>query len=548
MPIAMFSSQSPSTPTRAARQFVAQPLEARLVFATAVATTYEQYMLELINRARANPAAEAARLGIDLNEGVTGSPIATTAKQPLAMNTRLVAAIRDHVVWLRVNSLFQHAGNGGSTPESRITDTGYSLSGSYGTAENLGLTLGSTVGDLSARTRTLYENLFIDAGVTGRGHRTNLLNAAMEEIGVGIASGAYTYNGSSFTAIIAGQDFAYRPGNPFLTGVIYEDKITPDEFYSPGEGRQNYTITATNAAGVSYSATSTITGGYSLQLPPGTYTIVASGLSTLDGTVTYANVVVSTQNVKRDFEAAQFVVSPNPPPAPPVATVSPDGKLSVYGTIKRDQISVLIDPDKGVIVQVNETILSFSVNSVLEISIEAGNSNDYVLIGQNLPSATILGGSGDDTLIGTGNADFIDGGEDDDIIKAGGGDDLVDCGTGNDNVIGEGGRDTIRGNDGNDRLNGGGGNDALYGETNDDRLYGGDGNDRLDGGGNVDKLYGDDGNDALLGGGSNDRLYGGVGDDVMWGNKGRDFFDGNAGTNLVRDKEGIENLVNAVVG
>jgi serralysin len=547
MPTAMVFSKYKPARGKPARRFVAQPLEPRLVFATAVATTYEQYMLELINRARANPAAEAARLGIDLNEGVTGSPITTTAKQPLAMNSRLVAAIRDHVTWLRVNSKFQHAGSGNSTPQSRITDTGYSLSGSYGTAENLGLTLGSSIGDLAARTRTLYENLFIDSGVTGRGHRTNLLDGAMEEVGVGIASGAYTYNGNNYTAIIAGQDFAYRPGDPFLTGVIYEDKITPDEFYSPGEGIENYSITATNAAGAAYTTTSSITGGYSLQLPPGTYTIVARGLTLSDGTVTHANVVVSTQNVKRDFESDQFAIDESPPVSP-VASVSSDGTLTVSGTTKRDQISVLIEEGKGVVVQMNETVLRFSINSVKQISIDAGNSNDYVLVGQDLPSATIVGGSGDDTLIGTSNADFLDGEDGDDVLKAGGGDDVVECGLGNDNVIGEGGRDTIRGNDGNDRLNGGGGNDALYGETNDDRLYGGDGNDRLDGGGNVDKLYGEDGNDALLGGGSNDRLYGGAGDDFMWGNKGRDYFDGNAGANLVRDKEDSESLLNATTG
>ena len=31
---------------------------------------YEQYLLELINRARADPGAEAARLGISLNQGL----------------------------------------------------------------------------------------------------------------------------------------------------------------------------------------------------------------------------------------------------------------------------------------------------------------------------------------------------------------------------------------------------------------------------------------------------------------------------------------------
>ncbi|MGI6300562.1 MAG: hypothetical protein ACOX52_05840 [Verrucomicrobiota bacterium] len=33
-------------------------------------THYEQLMLELVNRARANPVAEADRLGIELNEGL----------------------------------------------------------------------------------------------------------------------------------------------------------------------------------------------------------------------------------------------------------------------------------------------------------------------------------------------------------------------------------------------------------------------------------------------------------------------------------------------
>jgi Ca2+-binding RTX toxin-like protein len=533
------------TPARPVREFVAQPLEQRLNLATAVATTYEQYMLELINRARANPAAEAARLGIDLNEGLSAGTITTTAKQPLAMNANLVYAIRNHVTWLRVNSLFQHEGSGGSTPQSRMTGAGYSLSGNYGTAENLGLTLGSTVGDLAARTRTLYQNLFIDAGVSGRGHRTNLFNGAMEEIGVGIATGDYSYQGHSYTAIIAGQDFAYRPGNSFLTGVVYEDKIAPDEFYSPGEGLENYTITATNAAGASYTALSSITGGYSMQLPPGTYQVSARGPSG-NRVAKFADVVVSTQNVKRDFELAQFV-APTAPAGPSVATMAPDGTLTVAGSTKADQISVLIDPDRGVVVQVNAVVVSFSVNSVKRVVVDAGTGDDYVLIGQDLPGATLNGGDGDDTLIGTGTADSIEGGDGNDVIKAGGGDDIVNCGAGNDQVIGEGGRDTIHGDDGNDRLDGGGGNDAVYGDTNDDRLYGGDGNDRLDGGGNVDKLYGEDGNDALIGGGSNDRLYGGDGDDVLWGNKGNDYLDGNGGNNLVRDRNVGDTILNAIL-
>ena len=54
----------------------------------------EQLMLELINRARMNPAAEAARQGIDLNQGLAPGTISAAPKQVLAMNDLLVAVGR----------------------------------------------------------------------------------------------------------------------------------------------------------------------------------------------------------------------------------------------------------------------------------------------------------------------------------------------------------------------------------------------------------------------------------------------------------------------
>jgi hypothetical protein len=41
-----------------------------------------EYMLTLINRARANPAGTAANFGIDLNEGLAPGTIPGTPKQP----------------------------------------------------------------------------------------------------------------------------------------------------------------------------------------------------------------------------------------------------------------------------------------------------------------------------------------------------------------------------------------------------------------------------------------------------------------------------------
>ena len=59
-------------------------------------TAHEQLMLELINRARLDPAGEAARYGIALNEGLASGTISSTPKQVLAGNEQLGAAAVRH--------------------------------------------------------------------------------------------------------------------------------------------------------------------------------------------------------------------------------------------------------------------------------------------------------------------------------------------------------------------------------------------------------------------------------------------------------------------
>ena len=55
-------------------------------------TAREQLMLELINRARMDPAGEAKRYGISLNEGPPSTTISSAAKQVLAGNDQLAKA------------------------------------------------------------------------------------------------------------------------------------------------------------------------------------------------------------------------------------------------------------------------------------------------------------------------------------------------------------------------------------------------------------------------------------------------------------------------
>lgn len=118
----------------------------------------------------------------------------------------------------------------------------------------------------------------------------------------------------------------------------------------------------------------------------------------------------------------------------------------------------------------------------------------------------IIGGWGNDYLVGSSLANSI---------RGGGGDDTIYGFDGDDTLLGEDGNDSLVGNANKDFLYGGIGNDILRGYGGKDMLFGEDG---------IDKLYGGDANDTLDGGSSNDRLQGDAGDDVMYGKKGDDHF------------------------
>jgi hypothetical protein len=91
-----------------------------------------EYMLTVINDIRANPSAAAAQNGIDLNEGLPAGTISTAAKQPLAMNPQLMAAIEGHMAvylnsstfWSDPTHVDPHSGLGDGSPGSRITAQG----------------------------------------------------------------------------------------------------------------------------------------------------------------------------------------------------------------------------------------------------------------------------------------------------------------------------------------------------------------------------------------------------------------------------------------
>ncbi len=103
---------------------------------------------------------------------------------------------------------------------------------------------------------------------------------------------------------------------------------------------------------------------------------------------------------------------------------------------------------------------------------------------------------------------------------------------GSNSLLGTGDGDFISGSGGADTLNGGGGDDVILGGEGDDLLIsGGAGNDRLYGEGGNDTIQGGQGNDILIGGKDNDTLAGGAEGDTYVFNRGdgQDTIEENAG-------------------
>ncbi|WP_395672487.1 calcium-binding protein [Inquilinus sp.] len=164
---------------------------------------------------------------------------------------------------------------------------------------------------------------------------------------------------------------------------------------------------------------------------------------------------------------------------------------------------------------------------------------------------TINGGDGNDTLRGGAGADILNGGNGLDFANYQGssaevfvdiqsnlifsGDATGDVLNSIENIYGSAFSDTLSGNadrniiggeSGHDLIDGRGGDDALSGEDGDDILNGRDGADRLVGGAGDDTLTGDAGNDSMDGGTGNDGAFGGAGNDSITGGAGTDNLDG----------------------
>ncbi len=260
--------------------------------ASVAATLLEQLSLERINRARLLPAAEATAAGIAIDEGIPGL-LDTTPKPAVAMNATLRQVATDHSQDMLTRNYFEHDTPEGVTPFQRMTNAGYLFNVA---GENLAWR-GST-GTLVAVTtvENQHDELFVDVGIVGRGHRVTMLNEQYREVGVGIVRGSYTRpsDGAVFSdSIMQTQDYGTdMSGNTFVLGVVYTDTNGNGQ-YDHGEGTANSTVTLGTT-----SKTTNDAGGYSFEVTgAGTFTLTFASGVTQSITTTVGGVNIKIDHV-----------------------------------------------------------------------------------------------------------------------------------------------------------------------------------------------------------------------------------------------------------
>jgi hypothetical protein len=253
----------------------------------------EQYLLELINRARANPQAEVVRNGeiSSLNDDLDPGTLNDTPKQPLAFDPALIEASRNHSRWMLDTDVFSHIGEKNSDAGKRMVEAGYKFIGVYSWGENLSWAGTTGTLELDRTIATQHDELF-----SSPVHRLNLMNGDYREIGLGVLTGDFL----GYSAAVITQNFAESGNEAFLTGVIYTDSEVDDDFYTIGEGLGDIRVEAVRQEdGATISTTNFASGGYSLALVPGTYTVTFAGAG-LGNPVT-RTVTIGETNVKLDL-------------------------------------------------------------------------------------------------------------------------------------------------------------------------------------------------------------------------------------------------------
>ncbi|HZW11186.1 MAG TPA: CAP domain-containing protein, partial [Phycisphaerales bacterium] len=257
-------------------------------------TGEEVFLAELINRARSDPQAEGARLGMDLTDGLTAEEIALLGPvEPLALDLSLTLAARAHSLDMASRGFLDHVNPEGLNPTDRVRAAGYS----------------GVAGESIAAGQPAVERAY-ETWMASVANRLNILSL-FADFDAGFH---YDQFGAGYTTEGEPQDPHYTAlfGDPgagstaWLLGVVYADS-DGDEFYSVGEGAGGVRIDVA-AAGDPATIVATYTtdeaGNYQLRLGDGSWVVTFTDIGT--GNLVIKQVATGGQNVKLDALLAEF--------------------------------------------------------------------------------------------------------------------------------------------------------------------------------------------------------------------------------------------------
>jgi len=305
-------------------------------------TDEEQLFVEYINRARADAEAEAQRLRntddpdvlssydfykVNLDQMVTQFATLPRTLPPLSINAKLASAARLHSQDMFNNAFQGHFSSSSPIPPnqpsddsgSRIDHQGYDYSA---VAENV-----YSYADSVRHAHTAFE---VDWGngsygmQSPPGHRENIHDTDMRELGVGVVLGTNSTNGNQVGPVVITQDFGTQQNeSPFITGVAYFD-LNGNSFYDVGEGIGGVRV---SVIGSSYYAETAASGGFSVPVTDDdTYQVTFSGLGFAPPASQAA--VSDGENAKLDFTPTYSAATVSGTTTPPV------GSATVYSFTK----------------------------------------------------------------------------------------------------------------------------------------------------------------------------------------------------------------------
>ena len=273
----------------------------------------EQFMLERINIARANPPAEGQMLAAVTDATIlqyysyysvsTAALISDFAsypvQPPLAMNPLLCASALRESTDMAVHGFQSHTGSDGSTFTARISDTGYQWSGA-----------GENIYAYSESAFFGHVAFNADWGVPSLDHRANIMNdessiPLYREVGVSCVATSV----KGYGPMVVTQDFGQPSDSAvaYVLGVVYNDS-NANGSYDQGEGLAGVTVLPNSGA---YYAVTPAAGGFVIPLPTtgaGTMTITASGGGLGAARVKTISWTAGT-NVKVDFTTSDAPAS-----------------------------------------------------------------------------------------------------------------------------------------------------------------------------------------------------------------------------------------------